>query len=285
MINSNVINNRQNYDQNLKIQFAARKYFNGAEKINYLSWALCLLSVFMIFIPDGTNELISIGLPVLLDIAAFFVMLIFNNRLKNAAELRNYFDYQVLMIKEGSYTKTNIQKIKELALSIYQKNQSEAAISIRNTGRDNPPGVRNWYEFKNSVDGINAQFECQRQNIWWNKKMIKNRRVCLAIFFVALLTASVLLFFLFEIDALKIFACLAGIILKTIERFIEYKKYYDTSIKIEAIQEHIETHLTQDGIEDLQKLINERRSIHVLEINFIHKKKAKQYSTSYEETS
>ena len=38
MINSEIINNRQNEEQYLKIQYAARRLFNEAEKINYLSW-------------------------------------------------------------------------------------------------------------------------------------------------------------------------------------------------------------------------------------------------------
>lgn len=143
MINNIIINNRQNEDQYLKIQYAARNCFNAAEKVNYLSWAFCLLSAVMVFVPDSNTKYITVGIPVLLDIAAFISAFIFNDRLKNAANLRNYFDSQVLMINEDNYTDTDKHKLKELALNIYQKNQSEADIYIHNTGRDNPPGVRN----------------------------------------------------------------------------------------------------------------------------------------------
>lgn len=285
MLNSDTINIRQNEDQYLIIQYAARKCFNGAEKINYLSWVFCLISALLFFVPDSTTKYITIGLPSLLDIIALISTLIFNKRVKNAADLRNYFDSQVLMINEDNYTANNKQKLRELSLNIYQKNQSEADISIHNTGRDDPPGVRNWYEFKNTANGVNAQFECQCQNIWWNKKMINNRRICLGIFSTILFVTFALLFILFRIETLNIFACSVGIVLKAIERFIEHKKYYDTSLKIEAIQEHINNNLTSEGVEKLQDLINERRCIPVLEINLIHRKKAKKYSTSYEKTS
>ena len=36
MINSQIINDRQNEDLLLKIQYASRNYFNSAEKLNYL---------------------------------------------------------------------------------------------------------------------------------------------------------------------------------------------------------------------------------------------------------
>ena len=51
MINSQKIDNLQNEDLFLKIQYASRRYFNAAENINYLSWTLCIISTMMIFVP------------------------------------------------------------------------------------------------------------------------------------------------------------------------------------------------------------------------------------------
>ena len=61
--------------------------------------------------------------------------------------------------------------------------------------------------------------------------------------------------------------------------------YHVISIKIETIQNYAERELTIEVIKELQELINKRREIPVLEINIIHKIKAKQYSSSYEKTS
>lgn len=165
MINSNIINTRQNEDQFLKIQYASRKYFNSAEKINYLSWLLCIMSALMALVPDSVSRLISMGIPVFLEVLALVSSLSFDHMLKNGVALRNYFDSYVLMIGEDAYTDIKKQELRDLALNSYQKHKSKADIIIHNTGRDSPPGVRNWYEFKNNIDGIQAQFECQKQNV------------------------------------------------------------------------------------------------------------------------
>lgn len=285
MINSNIINTRQNEDQSLKIQYASRKYFNSAEKINYLSWLFCITSALMVFVPDSVSRLISIGIPAFLEVSALVSSLVFNHMLKNGAALRNYFDSYVLMIGEDDYTDINKQELRELAINSYQKHKSEANISIHNTGRDSPPGVRNWYEFKSTIDGIHAQFECQKQNVWWNKKMVKNRLFYLPIIIVVLLFIFVTAFILFKSDVLSIIACTIGIIVKIVERILDHYHYHVISIKIETIQNHAERRLTTEDISELQALINEIRGIPVLEINLVHKMKAKKYSTSYEETS
>ena len=76
-----------------------------------------------------------------------------------------------------------------------------------------------------------------------------------------------------------------GIVLKVAERIYEHYHYHEISIKIDAIQSHAERELTAETVKELQELIDERREIPVLEINIIHRLKAKQYSSSYEETS
>lgn len=285
MINSQIISKRQNEDIFLKIQYASRRYFNSAEKINYLSWGLCISSAIMIFVPDTVSRLISMGIPALLEVFAFITACIFNCKLKNAAILRNYFDSHVLMICEENYADSRKQKIREIALNTYHKHQKEADITIRNTGRDKPPGVKDWYEFKNIVDNLQAQFECQKQNIWWNKKMVKNRMIVLPIIWLILVSLLVILFILFKSDVLSIVICAIGIIVKTAERIIEHYHYHEISIRIEAIQSHAERELTAEVIKELQELIDERREIPVLEINIIHRLKANQYSSSYEKTS
>ncbi len=285
MINSQIISNRQNEDLLLKIQYASRRYFNSAEKINYVSWGLCIASAVMIFVPDSASKVIGMGIPALLEVFAFIIACIFNRMLKNAAALRNYFDSHVLMICEDNYTDIRKQKLREIALNAYHKHKKEADINIHNTGRDKPPGVKDWYEFKNTAADIQAQFECQKQNIWWNKKMVKNRMIILPIIWFILISLFVAMFVLFKSDVLSIIVCAIGIIVKIAERIFEHYHYHEISIKIEAIQSHAERELTTEVIKELQELIDERREIPVLEINIIHKLKAKQYTSSYEETS
>lgn len=285
MINNQIINNRQNEDLLLKIQYASRRYFNSAEKVNYVSWLLCIASAMMIFVPDSASKIVSMGIPALLEVFALITTFVFSSMLKNAAALRNYFDSHVLMICDDNYTDIHKQKLREIALNAYNKHKKEADIHIHNTGRDKPPGVRNWYEFKNTVADLQAQFECQKQNIWWNKKMVKNRMIILPIILFIMISFFVAMFVLFKSDAMSIIVCAIGIILKVVERIIEHYSYHKTSIRIDAIQSHAERELTAETVKELQELIDERREIPVLEINIIHKLKSKRYSSSYEETS
>ncbi len=114
--------------------------------------------------------------------------------------------------------------------------------------------------------------------------MVRIRMIILPVILFILISFFVAMFVLFKSDALSIIVCAIGIILKVIERIIEHYSYHKTSIKIEAIQSHAERELTIETIKELQELIDERRKTPVLEINIIHKLKAKQYSSSYEET-
>lgn len=285
MINSQIINDRQNEDLLLKIQYASRNYFNSAEKLNYLSWMLCIASAAMIFVPDSASKFISMGIPALLEVFAFITACIFNRKLKNAAALRNYFDSYILMIGEENYTDARKQELREIALSTYQRHKNKADISIQKTGRNKPPGVKDWYEFKNPLEHLHAQFECQKQNIWWNKKMVKIRMIILHIIVFFLITLVIAISMLYKSDVLRTVVCASGIVLKIIERLCEHYKYHEISIRIEAIQSHAERELTAEAVKELQELIGERREIPVLEMNIIHTKKAKQYSSLYEKTS
>ena len=275
MINSEIITSRQNEDIFLKIQYASRKDFNSAEKLNCLSWILCIASAVMIIVPDSEPKLISIGIPALLEVCAFITACIFNRKIKNAAALRSYFDSYVLMICEENYSDVRKQELKEMALSTYHRHKNKADISIQKTGRNKPPGVKDWYEFKNPLEDLQAQFECQKQNIWWNKKMVKIRMIILPIIVFLIIALVIVIFILYKSDVLSIIVCASGIVLKFYERLVEQYNYHDISIRIEAIQSHAERELTAETVKELQELIDERREIPVLEMNFIHTKKAK----------
>ena len=115
--------------------------------------------------------------------------------------------------------------------------------------------------------------------------MVKNRKIFLPIILIILIVLFVVMFILFKSDVLSIIVCTLGIVLKVAERIYEHYHYHEISIKIDAIQSHAERELTAETVKELQELIDERREIPVLEINIIHRLKAKQYSSSYEETS
>lgn len=281
-MNSNEIQRRQNDEKLLKIQYAARKHYNFAEKLNHYAWLLCLVSAFSIFLPDSCPAFIYNGVPFTANLIALCSSLLVNHNVKLAAKLRKYFDANVLNICPSQFSDTEIREIKEIAGKAYSKNPSKAEIQMANTGKDSPPGVSGWYVFPEQCIGISAKFECQRQNVWWNSKM-SHKRLIVTIFAAVLVGIAFLLFLVSNDNTLTTLLCFSGLIIKIVERLIENGKYIKVSMQIDGALQAIETRPTEEGVEKLQNLIDERRSIAVLELNCFHKKSANILSKVYEE--
>lgn len=275
---SETIQVRQNEDNLLEVQYAARVCFDTAEKFNILAWLACGIAALSFFLPSGYTIYLTRGIPFAADIAAAIFSFMAIYYVKWAAKLRGYFDAYVLDISMERFTDATIREIREHVQKILLCNSNEGMVQIVNTGRDDPPGVRNWYEFSKEYYGLQSQFECQKQNTWWNKKMTQRRViisgiVCFAICLFGLFTKGIIL---------NTFLCSAGIIIKILERLIENFRYIRISYEIDGAMETIEDELTKSGIEKLQIFIDRRRAINVLEFGWIHKKSANKLSKLYE---
>lgn len=155
---------------------------------------------------------------------------------------------------------------------------------MTNTGRDNPSGVRNWYEFSQPLSEQYAIYECQKQNCWWNKKIMRERIIRTLIGLLVLIPLAI--FFLIEMKAgilLVIFSS-GGLIVKCVERFIVNGRYYMLSLKIDGALDVLTNSRSNENIKNLQAKIDMRRAMPVLERNRIHKRHAKEYSELYHET-
>lgn len=283
MINSNDIQERQNNEFALKVQYAARMCFNSAEKYNHLTWIACLVSAFSVFFPSGWPMYIINGIPGVADAMALVFGRITSQKVSQASMLRKYFDSYVLDIQVDQFSESELRKIREQTERIYENNLLDGTTQITNTGYDSPPGVRDWYVFQKDYEGIDAQFECQRQNTWWNSNMVKTRIITTALGLT--LISSIFLFFLTNNSILNVLLCSVGIIGRVCERLIENWKYFRISRLIEGAQQAIEVHPTAEGVKKLQNLIDERRSINVLEFGYFHKKLANKLSGLYKNIS
>jgi len=281
MMSSDEIQKKQNSEHFLKVQYAARCYYNSAEKLNYCVWLFCLVSAFSIFLPTNLPEIVIRGIPFVADLIALIILGLTHRKVKTAASLRKYFDAFVLDICVDQFTENERRDIKEITWKAYSKDSAEAEIQITNTGKDLPPGVNEWYVFLEPCTGISAKFECQRQNAWWNSKM-SHMRLAVTMC-VAALVGIMFLLLVVNGNTLAAILCSAGLIAKILERVTENVKYIKVSIQIDGAMRTIERHPTEEGIETLQKFIDERRAIVVLEPNFFHKKSAKTLSKVYEE--
>ena len=266
---------RQNEDTSLKIQYAARCYFNSAETYNNLTWLCCFVSLFSIFLPSTFSQNIKSVIPFVFDILAAFFCYIANRKVNKGAKLRKYFDSYVIGIYNKEYAESEIRNLKEYAERNFLKKRSVASVQVAHTGNDVPPGVRDWYVFPKEMDGFKAKFECQRQNTWWNSKLARVRLLVSALFF-----AAIVLFLICKGFGVIVYS--AGLIIKISERFVENYRYNHISRLIEGSQITVESTVTEDGIKTLQSLIDERRAINVLEISLLHKKVANYLTSLYE---
>jgi hypothetical protein len=264
----------------LKVQYAARVCFNSAEKYNIFAWIACLLSAFSVFLPNSWSMYIINGIPCVADILAFVFSLMTSYQVNWASKLRKYFDSYVLDIQLNQFSETELCKIREQTEKIYMRNPAHATTQITNTGKDSPSGVRNWYVFSKFYNGINAQFECQRQNTWWNSKMVKARIITTA--FIFILVGGVFFFLALNNSILNVLLCSTGVLIKICERVIENWRYARVSRLIDGSQQTIEVHPTVEGIEQLQNLIDKRRAINVLEFGVLHNRLASKLTKLYE---
>lgn len=281
----NNIKQKQNNPFFLKCQFTAKHHFNKAEHLNYLVWLCCILSAITTFIPYTTSY-IAIGLPLLLDVVAFILEILFEKSVSTGANLRNFFDANVLDINASQYSNSDVRKIKDIIEKTSLKHPVECNIQITHTGNDSPPGVLDWYEFSNDFSDADVQYECQRQNCWWNEELSKRRLFCLTIAFLSLVFLIFVIYKYFHIseDLLRIIFC-SGVILKIVERIIQHYNCHKVFLKIQGACELVEKSKSPENIQSLQKMIEKRREISVLEVNGIHKKLAAKLSQHYKKIS
>lgn len=279
------IKRTQNNDFFLKCQYAAKFYFNRAEHLNYYVWIFCLLSAMTVFIP-GSNNWLIIGVPLALDIIGSVFEYHFEKSVATASKLRNYFDANVLDINKSQYSENDIRKIKDIIERTVTKHSEDCRMQISHTGNDNPPGVLNWYEFSHKFSDDEVQYECQRQNCWWNKELSKRRILSFIILFIITICIIVIgcRYLNFTDNIIRIFLC-SSVVLKIAERVFQHSACHRIFLKIQGASELLEKSKTIENIEALQLMIEKRREIPVLEVNAIHKRFAKKLSDHYKKIS
>ena len=280
------IDKRQNSTEMLKCQFAARHYYNTAENCSTAAFVCSIISLLFIFAPEGTSSSFSAAIllvPLVFDASSLICYWRMGAYVSSAALLRNYFDEIVLGIKTSTYTDSAIRKVKSLIIDAAENNNEACEEQISNTGRDNPPGVKNWYEFSHQYADSEVIFECQKQNCWWNNKLCHRRLVLYAIILISGILLGSFLGVSLRVSILRIIACLLSAIITFTDRLCENIKYILLSMKIDNRRETLEISKDQALISSLQELISQRRELRVVEINRIHRKHSKALSERYEQ--
>ena len=282
------IKKRQNEREMLEYQFASRYYFNSAECCFNWAFTLSLISLLLIFFSDTGNSIIETVLYIIssvLDVIVCVLILAANHAVNNGALLRNYFDTIVLGFNSDDYPESKLRSIKSLTNKITTKHPEECTVQISHSTTDNPPGVREWYEFSKDYSDSEVVFECQRQNQWWTKEMLRRRlRICIITTIISVVGLIAFLGFS-KVGFFKAFVFLVGLVILIADWLINNYKYIKLSWEIDGSIRTLESSRDCTQVESLQKMIGARREIPVLEISLLHKKKSKVLSEEYDKIS
>lgn len=272
------IQKRQNEPTPLEIQATARILYNRAEKINSWLWILPIISYLTIFITSDSFDNAVTIVCFLIDVVAVALQFWFEYLIKFASKCKKIFDYYVL----GFSNSINIDSpYDERFLKVLRKRKQEIALYTINTGKDSPPGVKDWYTFIETSSSNEAKFECQKQNKWWDEKLTKFRLFKDLILFVILLFVFVIVVKNSNPSWVRIvFSSI--IIIRLIERIITNLRYMVLSIQISGAVSILENNKNEEQLLRLQEKIDAKRELSVVGWNFLHSKFAKKLIEAYE---
>ncbi|SFP38986.1 hypothetical protein SAMN04487928_101205 [Butyrivibrio proteoclasticus] len=275
---STEIKKRQNEEENIMMQCASGYYFNIGERTNYICWVFCFLSAAISFKGDQIFGVIAMLALDILTIVAGYIM---TWSVKIAADLRELFDARVLFNNNEAFDSLKRQYLKEKALRIISVHKDHYEKISKTNGESNPPGKMDWYTFNKDFSPIYSQLECQRQNKWWNKKMVKIRKIILVIILVTLVGTGIIVFSKVTLSAIGLINAFGIVMFRVHERMRSHFKYHDTSVSIDTLYESASKNISIEKIENLQKYINERRHLPVFEMNIVHRLSATKYTKLY----
>lgn len=167
--------NKQNTDELLILQFSQRKHYERAEKLQYVLWVLMVINI----IVSNTNVVryslgfdASILLSSVITILYIFFKEWINKNVQIGAYTKELIDCKLFEFKiVNRFKKYTEKELYELAIYKKNKNKKEYYIQVGNTGIDVPRGVKNWYSNYTHMNKSRAILECQKENLWWDRKL------------------------------------------------------------------------------------------------------------------
>lgn len=269
----------------LMYQFTARYNFNRAERTNSIIWLISVITVLFSFFPKLEDYVWMKGILLVADITVLILCYVCNHSVIIAASLRAKFDDYVLGINDLKFEESKRIKLNEVVNNTIKKHNSSAKIQMSNTGNDTPPGVKDWYEFPEGFSEQSPILFCQRQNMWWTKKMMIAKSILFVIELLFMIALIIFVTMLSNASVPEKIICLLGFVIKVIDRVIAVIKYIVGGLKICGILEAQEISFNNNIIIITQEKINNLRAIPILGKNKLHQKMANQLSKCFKEAT
>jgi len=287
MRNQEEIIKEENEQAALECQYAARYYFNTAEKYFTGVLLFSIISLVTAFVPSANNATLNSTLQILSiisDVVVMLLTLVMHKAVNKAATLRNHFDRVVFDLRDNNSSEDMHRIMCEWIYTATHKKPEFSELQMQNTGSATPPGVRDWYEFSKTFPDSEAVHECQRQNVWWDKKQSKGRLMVLIILMI--IAIALLIIYAYNgASIIKFLVCVISILVSFFDPIKNCCDYIAQSYILDGASIITDYDGNQQQITRVQELIENRREIPVLGINRIHARSSKQLSEQYEKIS
>lgn len=286
----NNINTDQNKEEILLLLFSQKTLYNNARTAKYFVIFLAIFN-FMLGIVHKTTLVYKEQLSIFIFIITLISIYLKNNSSKSndlAASTQELIDRKLYGFKtENRFLENHSSSsLKSIAMDLKEKYPKKYLININNSGTDTPNGVKDWYtKIYPSLSKEEAILKCQRQNIYWDKYLIKYYKKLLnALCFIILIMFLILYwnqgvnsFVLGIISSFSVFD-----ILRT--ELSMANKFINSNIVIDSIistSQYLST-INFDLLEDLQSKIFSRRKSSFNLPSFIHKLKITKVHSNYD---
>lgn len=172
----NDIYKKQNEDEVLLLLFSARKFYNRASSLNTVSWCVALASALFSnndYVKDNLGQYMVI-LPAAFTLVTLFLQKKVNSTIQLGASTQELIDRTLFGFNvSGEIGKHTKEQLRDWAIKEKRKDPDGYAIAVKNTGKDKPKGVKNWYEGRIGKKGNEAIFQCQKENAWYDKEICR----------------------------------------------------------------------------------------------------------------
>lgn len=280
-ITTKKIEERQNEEEPLKVQFAARKCFNVAETLNNTAWILYWFEIVILLISKKYNFVaVPPMVPIIFNIMLFLVICGVSYFTNKATWLRGFFDEYVLCLKTEKYPSHIAIKVKRFSDIVKRIFQKQYEKQTSNTENGVPPGVKCWYDTSCYKEGDDAIFDCQQQNLWFTKASFVVTMIIRIISIIVNISVLVWFISICGVDG-EVIIALFGIGIRIIERIYANLKFIYIVAKLAGIEESMCYSKNSASINNLQDNINELRSTPVFGCNIVYEKIVKYIAALY----
>ncbi|MXP79151.1 hypothetical protein GN277_28780 (plasmid) [Lachnospiraceae bacterium WCA-9-b2] len=264
---------RQNDDEVLDLLYSQRVSYDHAEIFNRIGWTMTLLLLFLavgkLFVPflEHSSGIVEI----IVAVGIFAVDYKTKMLITWGAETKGLID-NILF----GFPIQNKEKLIEYAIKIKNKNKEDYKLQTTHKGDDIIRGVRDWYTEYSSDDHYKVILNCQKENVWWNVKLVSYyKKIVISFIGISvLLVASFISYLAIKIDfAWSLIILGSTIFIRSIEQMIAITIYTKAmehaSAKIELIEAD-SNNLNLESLLSLQKDIEENRKSGFLVPSWVH---------------